>query len=129
MRRRLSSFIALTACLVAVAVPAAGVAAPTPSTSVQISSGADFVNPGTIVVHVTVECSPFLTFLGFVQVFVSQDSTGGQGSGFTQFMCDNQKHTHAVLVTGGPFATGSAFAQAFACGFVCNDDAAVIRIS
>lgn len=130
MRRRLSSLIAITACLVAVAVPAAGVAAPTPSTSVQISAAADFVNSGTIVVHVAVECSPFQTFPGVLFVSVSQNSTGGTGFAFNSITCDSQKHDYAAIVSGGPFAIGSAFASAQACGFVCgSQDARTIRIS
>jgi hypothetical protein len=115
-------------------VPASSVAAPAPTTSVQIAAQARFNNQASIVVTVTVQCSP-LVFGGplysstFVSVFVSQTETLAIGSGLVPVVpCDNQKHPVAVEVTGGPFNLGKASASASACGFTCANDVRQITI-
>jgi hypothetical protein len=133
---RFRSLIVPAVLAVAALIPASSVAGPAPVTSVQIAAQAQLNTTASIVVTVTVQCSPFVGFGGEVfnttSVFVNVSQTGtatpGFGGGTSIALCDNQKHPVAVEVTGGPFNLGKASAAAAAAGFTFTQDARVITI-
>jgi hypothetical protein len=80
---------------------------------VAIERQATLVTSAQIVVRVAVEC-PAGT-MEQVQAGVSQQQPVGpntDGFGFMNTMCDGSKQTVSVLVNGGPFTAGQAFATA-----------------
>jgi len=127
-------FIPLIAALVAgLSLVASSAAAPPASVSVQIQGKATSVTPTQIVLRVAVTC-PAGT-MEQVQVKVSQQQTVGantNGFGFTNVVCDGSGQTASVLVNGGPFTLGQAFATALGVSFQLNQiaqDQRVITIS
>jgi hypothetical protein len=97
-----------------VGVLAGGTAAPAPAlvddSSISVQSNAQFVTPTTIQVAVTYVCpSSFVT--GSINVFVTQEATGGNGFGFMPVPCTDKRETVVVVVDGGPFTTAQAIAQ------------------
>ena len=127
-------FIPLIAALVAgLSLAASSGAAPPASTSLQIQGKATSVTPSQIVVRVAVTCPAGTTEQ--VQVAVSQEQTVGantNGFGFTNVLCDGSGQTATVLVNGGPFTLGQAFATARGVSFTLTEiaqDQRVITIS
>ena len=129
----MSRFMALIAAL---AVPfvlvAPSAAAPPAGSSVQIEKQATFVSPTSIVVSVVVQCPAGES--GFMHVFVSQQQTVGPNrngsSGPFLLTCDGTNQTFNVLVSGGPFTPGDAFASArLTVPLVDTQDQRVITIS
>jgi hypothetical protein len=125
--------VTLAAALVLVAPSVASAPA---TTSLQIQQNATFaVSPTDINVSVVVQC-PAGTHEA-VGVAVSQQQAVGpntSGSGTSSVLCTGAKQTVVVLLSGGPFTTGSAFARATAAttelDFVPNPvDSRVITIS
>jgi hypothetical protein len=106
-------FIPLIVALVAgLSLVASSAAAPPASSSVQLQSKASFVTtPSDVLVRVTVVC-PFGT-TEQVQARISQPQPpigNTNGFGVTNVLCDGTGQTVSVLVSGGPFTLGSAFA-------------------
>ena len=91
------------------------------------------VAPSEIVVRVAVTCPAGTTEQ--LQVSVSQQQTVGPnttGFGFANVVCDGSGQTASVLVNGGPFTLGQAFATAVGLSFELNqraEDERVITIS
>jgi hypothetical protein len=107
----------LTVLLAASALVAPSAAAPPAATSVQIESRAAFVvPPSSIMVSVVVQCPAGTTVTVFVEVSQQQaagpNTTGSGNSG--PRMCTGANQRFAVVVTGGPFTPGRAFARAVA---------------
>jgi hypothetical protein len=132
---RLRRMIVPAVLAAAALVPAGSVAAPAPTTSVQIAAQAVLNTPASIVVTVNVQCSPVVSggmvfTTTSVNVFVSQTETATPGNGFGSAVvtCDNQKHSVAVNVTPGPFNLGKAAASASAFGFSFDTDVRTITI-
>jgi hypothetical protein len=107
-------FIALVAAFVgALAMVAPSAAAPPAASSVQIERQATFVSPGSIVVTVVFTCPAGTA--SSVRATVSQQQAVGpntNGASFMNVMCTGSNQTVNMLVTGGPFAPGEAFAAA-----------------
>jgi hypothetical protein len=127
-------FIPLIAALVAgLSLVASSAAAPPASTSLQIQGKATSVTASQIVVRVAVTCPAGTTEQ--IQVQVSQQQTVGpntNGGGVTNVLCDSSGQTVSVLVNGGPFTLGQAFATAVGISFELNqraEDERVITIS
>jgi hypothetical protein len=116
MRRFVLSL--LLAGAVATGVGSSAVAAPSP-VHITVSSKAQFVSPTTLLVPVTVTCQ---VGTASVNVFVQQPDTAGNGSGFTSVPCTGDAETVVVVVNGGPFTLGQAFARGFVSSFVFFDD-------
>ena len=123
MRRYVLSL--LIAAAVAVGASSSAVAAPSP-VHISISSHAQFVTPAQILVPVTVKCA-FGT--ANVTVLVQQADTSASGSGFTSLLCNGSAQTVVVVVNGGPFTLGQAFARGVASsGGFFDDDTRRIQI-
>jgi hypothetical protein len=111
MKGRFIPLIAAVVAALAVAAPSA--AAPAAGTSVAIERQATLVTSAQLVVRVAVQC-PAGT-MEQIQVGVSQQQPIGpntDGFGFMNTMCDGSKQSVSVLVDGGPFTLGQAFATA-----------------
>ena len=130
----MTRFMALIAAL---AVPfvlvAPSAAAPPAGVSIQIERQATLLSPSQIVVSVVVQCPAGTP--AFVQMQVSQQQTVGPnttGTGFASIACDGTNQTSNVLVSGGPFTPGEAFALGYLSEFnvaAYVDDQRVISIS
>jgi hypothetical protein len=112
MSSRFMAFLAVCVAALALVVPSA-LSAPA-ATSVQLGKNAALLAPGQIAVPVVFQCPQGVT--GGVFVSVSQQQpTGPNTTGFGQLfpvVCDGSKQMLTVLVNGGPFNLGPAFASA-----------------
>jgi hypothetical protein len=107
--------LALVSALLA--VPAAFGAAQ-PAGYVTLANNATLVDTLDVAVTISYVCPPGVGTVGEGDVEVEQGASFGD-SGVFMTICDDQKHSTTVLVTGGPFTPGSAVAA----GAVANDNA------
>ena len=108
------SILALVpAMLSALVLVAPSAAAPPAGASYEIRQRATLVSPGQIDVTIVVQC-PAGSPNAVADVSVSQQQAVGAntfGFGFGPvFTCTGAKQTFSVLVNGGPFTPGDAFA-------------------
>ena len=112
MSGRFMAFLAVCVAALALVVPSA-LSAPAAGTSVQIGKNAALVAPTQIAVPVFFQCPQGAT--GGVVMSVSQQQPSGPnttGSGFIGVACTGARQMLTVLVNGGPFNLGPAFASA-----------------
>jgi len=105
------AFLAVCVAALALVVPSA-LSAPA-AASVQIGKNAALLAPAQIAVPVVFQCPQGAA--GSVFVLVSQQQPAGPnttGFGFLAVTCTGSKQTLTVLVNGGPFNLGPAFASA-----------------
>jgi hypothetical protein len=105
--RRFVALLALAGTLLGV-VASSTVAAPTDA-RISVGSRAEFVSPTTLQVPVTFVCpASFATAIVFVRV--SQEDTGGAGSGALPVLCTGEPEAAVVTVDGAAFTLGQALA-------------------
>jgi hypothetical protein len=129
MRTRFMTFVGACVAALALVVPSAlgGNAA----TNVQIQRTAALLSPTQIAVPVGFQCPPGAPIFIFVAVSQQQlNAVNTNGSGFANAICNGSKQMITVLVNGGPFMLGPAFASASASsGADFDTDARVIQIT
>lgn len=131
MKGRYIPLIAALAAVLVVVAPSA--AAPPAATSVAIERTATLVTPTSLLLRLVVQCPAGTQ--GSAIVSVSQQQASGpnrEGDGNTNITCSGARQTLSVLVFGGPFTPGSAFAGAIVINFGARDtaqDQRVIEIS
>jgi hypothetical protein len=111
MRSRFMAFLAVSVSALTLAVPTA-VSAPA-AASVQLGKNAALLATTQVAVPVVFQCPQGVT--GFVFVSISQQQPAGPntfGSGSLSTLCNGSKQTLTVIVSGGPFNLGPAFASA-----------------